>query len=143
MFLLALWSIVRAMIAAGGGSFDQSGRSAQSLVMLGYINHVFAVARMRLIRSATLLGLLLVAAGPAAAQVIAPAAPATRGREQRTGLGEIRSWGYQLQRANPERVAASPFDLVVVDYSRNGTESGRFSRAEVERMRKRPDGGRR
>jgi cysteinyl-tRNA synthetase len=40
-------------------------------------------------------------------------------------------------------VAGSPFDLVVVDYSRNGTESGRFARAEVERMRKKPDGGRR
>jgi cysteinyl-tRNA synthetase len=96
-----------------------------------------------MIRLTTVLGLLLVAAQPAAAQVIAPTAPATRGLEQRAGLGEIRSWGYQLQRANPERVAASPFDLVVVDYSHNGTESGRFSRAEVERMRKRPDGGRR
>ncbi|MGE0701909.1 MAG: endo alpha-1,4 polygalactosaminidase [Hyphomicrobiaceae bacterium] len=52
----------------------------------------------------------------------------------------MRSWGYQLQRVDPERIAASPFDLVVVDYSRTGKDTGRFDRAEVDRMRQRPDG---
>ncbi len=61
----------------------------------------------------------------------------------RGGIADIRSWGYQLQRADPERVAASPFDLVVVDYSRDGTEAGRFSPADVERMKQMPGGGRR
>lgn len=61
----------------------------------------------------------------------------------RGGIGDIRNWGYQLQRADPERVAASPFDLVVVDYSRDGTEAGRFSPADVERMKQVPGGGRR
>lgn len=99
---------------------------------------------MRMARSAAVL-LMLVAAtvDPVAAQVIAPTGPATRGPERRAGLSEIRSWGYQLQRAEPDRVAASPFDLVVVDYSRNGTERGRFSAVEVERMRQRPEGSRR
>lgn len=99
---------------------------------------------MRMTRCvAILLSFLAATIDRVAAQVITPTGPATRVPERRAGLAEIRSWGYQLQRAEPDRVAASPFDLVVVDYSRNGTERGRFTPADIERMRQKPDGGRR
>ncbi|MBS0243852.1 MAG: endo alpha-1,4 polygalactosaminidase, partial [Proteobacteria bacterium] len=76
-------------------------------------------------------------------QSVAPAASATLTEARRPGLGSIKSWGYQLQHTDITRVAASPYDLVVVDYSRNGKEASRFSRADVERMRTRPDGTKR
>lgn len=98
---------------------------------------------MRSFIAVVLLGLAGLCPVASRAQVIAPTAPATPQPERRPGLGPIRSWGYQLQHADIDRVVRSPYDLVVVDYSRNGQDSGRFSRAEVERMRQRPDGGRR
>lgn len=93
------------------------------------------------------MGILLVTlgltAGGVGAQVIAPTAPPTTSPVVRPKLGEIRSWGYQLQRIDPERVARSPYDLMVVDYSRDGKETGRMTAADVQRMQVRPDGGRR
>ena len=58
-------------------------------------------------------------------------------------LGGVKSWGYQLQHGDPENIAKSPYDLVVVDYSRNGEDDGRFTADEVRKMQTRPDGGRR
>lgn len=58
-------------------------------------------------------------------------------------LAGVKSWGYQLQRVQPAEIAASPYDLVVIDYSRNGVDSGRFTPAEVKAMQVKPDGGRR
>lgn len=55
----------------------------------------------------------------------------------------IKSWGYQLQKVDPAEIAASPFDLVVIDYSRNGTDAGRFTADEVKSMQRKPDGSRR
>ena len=52
----------------------------------------------------------------------------------------IRSWRYQLQGIDPAAVARAPDDLVVVDYAGS---RGPFSRADVERMRRKPDGSRR
>lgn len=52
-------------------------------------------------------------------------------------------WAYQLQHPRTREIAASPFDLVVIDYSRDGCPSGRFRRDEVAQMQRRPDGGRR
>jgi cysteinyl-tRNA synthetase len=86
---------------------------------------------------------LAMAAGLAEAQVIPPTAPPTRAPVAASRLADVRSWGYQLQRVDVERVERSPYDLVVVDYSHLGTDSRRFSREEVARMQKRPDGSRR
>lgn len=58
-------------------------------------------------------------------------------------LAGVRSWGYQLQKIEPAEIAASPFDLVVIDYSRTGTDKGRFTRDEVKAMQVKPDGKRR
>jgi len=58
-------------------------------------------------------------------------------------LADVQSWGYQLQGVDPAVVANSSYDLVVVDYSRNGTDTRRFTPAEVQQMQTRPDGSRR
>jgi cysteinyl-tRNA synthetase, unknown class len=53
----------------------------------------------------------------------------------------VRSWGYQLQNVKINDVANSPFDLMVVDYSKDGSDEAAFNPAEVARMRVKPDGG--
>lgn len=58
-------------------------------------------------------------------------------------LAGVKSWGYQLQRVDPQAIADSPYDLVVIDYSRDGSAAGAFSHDEVALMQQRPDGGRR
>jgi len=56
------------------------------------------------------------------------------------GPPEVKSWRYQLQGVNPSTVAASSADLVVIDYAGS---NGPFSKAQVEQMRRKPDGLRR
>ena len=53
------------------------------------------------------------------------------------------SWAYQLQNADLEAIAASPFDLVVIDYSRTADDAGRYTAGEIARLQKKPDGSRR
>jgi cysteinyl-tRNA synthetase, unknown class len=38
---------------------------------------------------------------------------------------------------------ASPFDLLVIDYTRDGSEATRLTPAEIERLKRKPDGSRR
>ncbi|WP_254677778.1 MJ1477/TM1410 family putative glycoside hydrolase [Devosia ureilytica] len=71
---------------------------------------------------------LAVAANPVAA------APA------RTSLNEVASWGYQLQHVDRELVAASHYDLMVIDFSQDGSAGTAFTWAEVQAMRRKPDG---
>jgi cysteinyl-tRNA synthetase len=52
----------------------------------------------------------------------------------------VKSWRYQLQNIDPDELANSSADLVVVDYS---GDDGPFSKAQVERMKQKPDGSRR
>ena len=66
-----------------------------------------------------------------------------QGLAQSTGPLKVRNWAYQLQGADPGEIAASPFDLVVIDYSRDGTEKGAHSLNDVQKMRRKADGGRR
>ena len=40
-------------------------------------------------------------------------------------LAAAKSWGYQLQRVKPEVLAAIPYDVFVIDYSRDGTDERR------------------
>lgn len=53
---------------------------------------------------------------------------------------EVKSWHYQLQDVDPQAIAKSSADLVVIDY---GGEHGPFTRAQVEQMKRKPDGSRR
>jgi cysteinyl-tRNA synthetase len=56
-------------------------------------------------------------------------------------LADVTSWGYQLQNIKPAKVAASPYDLMVVDYA---DDDGRpFSRDQVAAMQRKPDGAQR
>ena len=53
-------------------------------------------------------------------------------------LSDVTSWGYQLQNIKPAKVAACPYDLMVIDYA---NDDGRpFSRDQVAAMQRRPDG---
>ena len=47
----------------------------------------------------------------------------------RISLSSVNSWGYQLQQVDPDLVAASPYDLMVIDYSRDGSDEQAFTRA--------------
>ena len=57
-------------------------------------------------------------------------------------LRDARSWGYQLQNVT-QRTIPDALDLLVVDYSRDGSERRVFSRDDVERLRTRTDGSKR
>ena len=55
----------------------------------------------------------------------------------------VKSWGYQLNGLSIEEAARSPYDLLVVDAT-TGLASGKpFTQEEVERLKRKPDGGRR
>ncbi|MBX7149261.1 endo alpha-1,4 polygalactosaminidase [bacterium] len=47
----------------------------------------------------------------------------------------VSSWGYQLQDIDLDEVGASDFDLVVVDYSADGSDEEAFSEDDVNTMR--------
>jgi cysteinyl-tRNA synthetase len=66
------------------------------------------------------------------------AAPTSIGRE-----GGIGSWGYQLQKLNLKRAAASSFDLIVIDYSKDGSDDGALAPDEVAALQAKGDGGKR
>ncbi|ASJ03481.1 hypothetical protein A3L09_09515 [Thermococcus profundus] len=48
----------------------------------------------------------------------------------------ITSWAYWLQNASPEEIAKSGFKLVVIDYSRDGSDEGAYSREEIESIKR-------
>jgi cysteinyl-tRNA synthetase, unknown class len=69
--------------------------------------------------------------------------PATDAR--RAQLANVKTWGYQLRQIVPAEIAASPYDLMVIDYSndRRFFMEWPLPASDVAVMRKRPDGGRR
>ncbi len=89
---------------------------------------------------------LIYAQLPMRAQAAEAAKPATKAASNQTPaqiLGGVRSWAYQLQHADPQAIARTPYDLVVIDYTRNGDPDLPLKPADVQRMKKKPDGGRR
>lgn len=72
---------------------------------------------------------------------LAVAASPVLGASARPNLAEARSWGYQLQMVDPYLVADSPYDLMVIDYARDGSVEQAFSRSQVMAMKRKPDGG--
>jgi cysteinyl-tRNA synthetase len=56
-------------------------------------------------------------------------------------LGRCRTWVYQLQGVNWERIEASISDVAVIDATVDGTEATAFSAGQVERMRTKPGSG--
>lgn len=57
---------------------------------------------------------------------------AVSGRED---LSWVQSWAIQLQAADIDELVASTYDVVVTDYSRDGTDAGAYTYAEIERVR--------
>ncbi len=53
------------------------------------------------------------------------------------------SWVMQLDAPDLKSLSASPTDLVLVDYSRDGSHAGRWTAEEVRALQRKPDGGRR
>lgn len=65
------------------------------------------------------------------------------GQRNIVALASARSWGYQLQNLNLKRAEASPYDLLVIDYAKDGSDDSALTPAEVERLKCKPDGSRR
>ncbi len=65
------------------------------------------------------------------------------GSGMQLGGVSVRSWGYQLQNDDVETIASSPYDIIVMDYSRDTTTAGAFTPADLARMKRKPDGSRR
>lgn len=72
------------------------------------------------------------------AQTLSPSPPPAA-----TALAAAKNWGYQLQRIKPEVLGAIPYDLFVIDYSRDGTDARAIGAAEIASLKVKPDGGRR
>jgi cysteinyl-tRNA synthetase len=58
-------------------------------------------------------------------------------------LAAAKSWGYQLQNVDPDAIAAAPYDMIVVDYSRDGTDELALTAVDVDKLKRKPDGARR
>jgi cysteinyl-tRNA synthetase len=58
-------------------------------------------------------------------------------------LAAAKSWGYQLQEIDPDEIVAVLYDMIVIDYSRNGSDALALTPGEVDMLRTKPDGGRR
>jgi cysteinyl-tRNA synthetase len=58
-------------------------------------------------------------------------------------IASVKSWGYQLQDLDVKRAAASPLDLLVVDYAKDGTDDTALKPSEINRLQTKPGGGRR
>lgn len=67
--------------------------------------------------------------------------------DRAAALNGVKTWAYQLKDVNQDKIdkiAASPFDMVIIDSSTfpDGKEI-RLTRAQVDSMKKKPDGSRR
>jgi cysteinyl-tRNA synthetase len=82
------------------------------------------------------------ASAPAVARPGLPAAPSS-GETPAALLGRARSWGYQLQELDLAHAAASPFDILVIDPTHDGSDDSALQPAEVARLKRKPDGSRR
>jgi cysteinyl-tRNA synthetase, unknown class len=89
--------------------------------------------------AALALVLLFRGAQPAFAQAQPPDAAMVPAR----ALAAAKSWGYQLQKIDPDVLAAAPYDVLVIDYSRDGSDDRALTAADVRRLKVRPDGGQR
>ena len=58
-------------------------------------------------------------------------------------LAAAKSWGNQLQNLDPDTLAASPYDMLVIDYSRDGKAARALTPEQVDKIRVKPDGERR
>jgi len=50
-------------------------------------------------------------------------------------LQDVNSWLYQLQEINIDSIAASSYDLVVIDYSSDGSANGEFTSSQIQQLK--------
>jgi cysteinyl-tRNA synthetase, unknown class len=101
------------------------------LVIASSSNREFAKSMLKFV---ALAAALFASPLPAAAQVAdAPPPP----------LRSAKSWGYQLQNVEPATLAQSPYDLFVLDYSRDGSQDGALTPDDLRKLKVKPDGSRR
>ncbi|HRJ70325.1 MAG TPA: endo alpha-1,4 polygalactosaminidase [Beijerinckiaceae bacterium] len=74
---------------------------------------------------------------------VSDAAKAQESRSARTLLADAKGWTYQLQGLDTGRAAVEAEDLLVIDYSRDGSAEGALRPAEVEALKLKADGERR
>jgi cysteinyl-tRNA synthetase len=43
-----------------------------------------------------------------------------------SSISQATNWAYQLQAAAPAQLAASKYEVIVIDYSRDGTDAGAY-----------------
>ena len=75
--------------------------------------------------------------------VVRPIAAVPATAAAATALSAARSWGYQLQDLDLTKAAASPFDVLVVDYARDGTDDTALKPKDLALLQTKPDGRRR
>lgn len=51
------------------------------------------------------------------------------------GFDDATSWACQLQNADPEELSASPYDVIVMDYSKDGTDAGAYTPEEIQSIK--------
>jgi cysteinyl-tRNA synthetase, unknown class len=73
--------------------------------------------------------------------VIGPGSAAAN--TNRPPVAGITSWGYQLQKLDVDYAAASPYDLLVIDYSHDGSQERVITPQEMAKLKTKPDGSRR
>jgi len=54
-------------------------------------------------------------------------------------LNAVRNWGFQLSDIDPKQIEQSNFDLLVIDYSKDGSEEDAFLPSEIDSMKVKPD----
>ncbi|WP_320174878.1 MJ1477/TM1410 family putative glycoside hydrolase [Maridesulfovibrio sp.] len=69
-----------------------------------------------------------------------PSSSAAKQSQQETRMTtphiKINSWAYQLQGPKIATLAESPYDLLVIDYSKDGSDKNRFSAKEISVLHK-------
>ena len=88
----------------------------------------------RAVVGADLGGLAKIAAG--GSQSLALKSPQVRVDDDgaRADLSGVGSWGYWLENADIQTIIDSPYDLVVIDYSFDGSDDQAYSREDIERI---------
>jgi cysteinyl-tRNA synthetase, unknown class len=95
-----------------------------AVMVLRYLLRAFALALLAG-------GVYLLHVTPAPLEALTP--------REGPALTEATSWGYQLQ-APVRRLVPPEIDVMVIDYSFDGTDSKAFSSADLELFRRRPNG---
>lgn len=53
----------------------------------------------------------------------------------REDFSNAKSWGIQLENINIDQLIKTDFDILVIDYSSDGTENGEFTKEEIQKLK--------